>query len=473
MSATNIISLPTSDDQLAKTIIKAWDRCQHGRAEWIEGTLELGAALLEGRDRMGNIEFGVWLERHELNFLNKNDRASLIEMARAPDVLRLVLEETKRTSYQYIRNEEFRLPYVRNTETIENTSTVPVSEPLESSETVAETKTETTIEADTNPPVLVERIELRVDDEPDDDEPAEKKSRKGKQKSKSENKQEKKQSVANLPAKGEAGLFLDAWIRQAVPQKRRAPIFAILWLGNMSQAVLNEIAQFIRETPDLPLPWCGSRNPTPALFWREMPQQIIDKIERSVPKGDYPAVLLATVRAWAKIIGPALAAWRAAGRPVDSRAWYVRYTGTRAPLPVVAAAPVCPPSPELLASLSPEMAALLDDNRPYDNFHEGFQPSGEGPIQAYGAQIWPRPPGARWSFRDAFYAFHIWNEMQALMGETRPAERARALMNPLQPILANLHGGAAAALRSILEAQSQSPEKIDDTAAPAKRLNFE
>src|SRR4051812_39280564 len=112
MSATNIISLPTSDDQLAKTITKAWDRCQHGRAEWIEGTLELGAALLEGRDRMGNIEFRMWLAGRELNFLNQQDQGAVIEMARDPARFRRVLEETDRTSYRYIRDEEFRSSYV-------------------------------------------------------------------------------------------------------------------------------------------------------------------------------------------------------------------------------------------------------------------------------------------------------------------------------------------------------------------------
>jgi hypothetical protein len=119
------------------------------------------------------------------------------------------------------------------------------------------------------------------------------------------------------------------------------------------------------------------------------------------------------------------------------------------------------------------MAEILNDDRPYDAHHSGFQPSGEGIIRAYGAQVWPRPAGARWTFRDAFYAFHIWNELQPLMKETRPAERARALMNPFQPILANLHGASAAALREILVAQYQYPERADDTTAPPKRLNFE
>jgi hypothetical protein len=287
---------------------------------------------------------------------------------------------------------------------------------------------------------------------------------------------------------------LDEWVTRHVPPKRSAPIYARRWLGTMPQDVLDAIADFVRETPDLPPAWYGPRDPTPMLFWREMPQQIVDKIIRSaMPRKvvdkitssiplkasekeiDFPEILMATIRAWPTTIAPVYAAWCAAGKPVDSRAWYVRYLGNQ-PFPAaVVAQSLTPIPPEDLACIrdQPAMAELLDENRPYESHHPGFQPSKEAPIRVYGAPIWPRPSGARWTFREAFYAFHLWNELQPLLKEARPAERARLLLNPIQPILQNIGGGFAMALREILMAQFQHPEQDADTCAPLKRLMFD
>ena len=256
--------------------------------------------------------------------------------------------------------------------------------------------------------------------------------------------------------------------------------------------MLDEIADFVRATPALPPPFIGLKVPTPALFWREMPQQIVDQIMRRVPyirpkkpkhgpalpeHPDFPRVILETIDAWQRQIGEVYAAWLAAGKPPDSRVWYMRHVSRGRPGPLVvvtAPPPAAPPPPDFLASLPPAMAELLNPDRPYENYHPGFQPSREGPIRAYGAQIWPRPAGARWTFREAFYAWHLWHELQPLMmREERPRERARFLMNPFQVIIANLSGGAAAALSDILTAQFHHPERSSDTAAPPKRLNFQ
>jgi hypothetical protein len=46
-----VISLPKSLDMLAERIRVSYERTEHGRHEWIEGTLELAAALAEARNR--------------------------------------------------------------------------------------------------------------------------------------------------------------------------------------------------------------------------------------------------------------------------------------------------------------------------------------------------------------------------------------------------------------------------------------
>jgi hypothetical protein len=75
---------------------------QRGRQEWIEGSLELAAALLEGRERMGNVAFGAWLSANGHDHVSHQDRAALINLASDPALARSVLTETTSQSYQLI-----------------------------------------------------------------------------------------------------------------------------------------------------------------------------------------------------------------------------------------------------------------------------------------------------------------------------------------------------------------------------------
>lgn len=64
------------------------------RQEWIEGTLELAAALAEARERFkSNTEFSHWLVDAGLDHITPDDRAALINMAADIDLALIVLQE--------------------------------------------------------------------------------------------------------------------------------------------------------------------------------------------------------------------------------------------------------------------------------------------------------------------------------------------------------------------------------------------
>ena len=94
MTDSNVVNMPTPMNVLADKIRAAYERTENGKQEWIEGTLELGALLVEARSRFpAHQQFSLWLTEHRLNFLGENDQASLISMAAEPNILRDVLTE--------------------------------------------------------------------------------------------------------------------------------------------------------------------------------------------------------------------------------------------------------------------------------------------------------------------------------------------------------------------------------------------
>jgi len=94
-------------DVLAARHRAAWDKTQHGRAEWIEGTLELAAVLAEERKLMpDHREFSRWLERNGLASISHQDRAALIGMASDLVATREMLEKSTRSSWREIWQHE-------------------------------------------------------------------------------------------------------------------------------------------------------------------------------------------------------------------------------------------------------------------------------------------------------------------------------------------------------------------------------
>jgi hypothetical protein len=90
-------------DEIGRRIDAAYERTQIGHQEWVDGTLELAQALAAGRASFpSNIDFGVWCVSNGHDQVNGHDRAALINMAADLPLARIVLEETKRASWQHI-----------------------------------------------------------------------------------------------------------------------------------------------------------------------------------------------------------------------------------------------------------------------------------------------------------------------------------------------------------------------------------
>jgi hypothetical protein len=83
-------------------------------AEWVEAAIELAAAMAAARDMFpANLEFHDWLDANAwLDRFNKDDRAALIQIGHLARtemaVVREVLGETGRRSFQLIWSEELR-----------------------------------------------------------------------------------------------------------------------------------------------------------------------------------------------------------------------------------------------------------------------------------------------------------------------------------------------------------------------------
>ena len=93
----------SSLDILAARHRAAWDKTQHGRAEWIEGTLELAAVLAEERKLLpDHREFSRWLERNGLAEIDPHARIALIGMAKDLVATRKMLETNDYSSWEYI-----------------------------------------------------------------------------------------------------------------------------------------------------------------------------------------------------------------------------------------------------------------------------------------------------------------------------------------------------------------------------------
>lgn len=100
---TNIIQMPDSLNRRVPRIHVAHERTQHGRQEWIEGTIELAIELAAARAEFpSNHGFGVWLAENDIDDYTKDDRAALIGMGENIDITRRVLAETDRMSWHWI-----------------------------------------------------------------------------------------------------------------------------------------------------------------------------------------------------------------------------------------------------------------------------------------------------------------------------------------------------------------------------------
>ena len=126
MTDNNIVSMPTPMNVLADRIRTAFERTEHGRREWIEGTLELAAALADARSRFpANQPFSHWIVDAGLEDINHQDRSALISMADDLVTARLVLSETKRSSWRHIWEQEMKERFTQVGKTTPNQELIP------------------------------------------------------------------------------------------------------------------------------------------------------------------------------------------------------------------------------------------------------------------------------------------------------------------------------------------------------------
>jgi hypothetical protein len=117
--------MPTSLNALAERIRRGCKITVDNREAWNAATIDIATALAEARDRLSaDREYHTWCVENELDIINRDDRAALVNMARNLDLTRIVLAETKRTSWLLIWREEI-LPRCRSVTTPEGATVSP------------------------------------------------------------------------------------------------------------------------------------------------------------------------------------------------------------------------------------------------------------------------------------------------------------------------------------------------------------
>jgi len=106
MNAMTLVAVPQGGDALdvlATRYRAAFDKLNGGRAQWIDGTLELALVVAEvRRDRPDHRAFSHWLAQNKFEQLHPNDRSALVGFAQDPKAARKMLEASNSISWRVI-----------------------------------------------------------------------------------------------------------------------------------------------------------------------------------------------------------------------------------------------------------------------------------------------------------------------------------------------------------------------------------
>jgi hypothetical protein len=112
MTTPTLVTVPqggTMLDVLAERYRAAFAKMQGGREQWIEGTLEFAAVMLEAKERpelADNKAFSRWITYNQLEHLHPNERAGLIGIGKLhrkdPATARKLLEQNNGLSVRTI-----------------------------------------------------------------------------------------------------------------------------------------------------------------------------------------------------------------------------------------------------------------------------------------------------------------------------------------------------------------------------------
>lgn len=97
-------------DVIKRRIAAGHERASKGGVDWIEGTLEIAAAMHDAHANItSSVTFNGWLSENKVAFYNKNDRLALLHFATNLELSRKVLTETKSRCYDLIWRENRHL----------------------------------------------------------------------------------------------------------------------------------------------------------------------------------------------------------------------------------------------------------------------------------------------------------------------------------------------------------------------------
>lgn len=106
MNTTTLVAVPEGGDALDVLALRyraALDKTKGGRAQWIDGTLELAVVVAEVRiDYPDHRTFSRWLEKYGFEQFHPNDISALVGFSKDPQAARKLLENSKSISWRVI-----------------------------------------------------------------------------------------------------------------------------------------------------------------------------------------------------------------------------------------------------------------------------------------------------------------------------------------------------------------------------------
>lgn len=370
------------------------------RHEWTESKLHVIDLLCRARRKFGeNEQFGAWLARNELDHLSKDDRAAAINLGQDLDLCQAVLLDSDSTS--------LRLIWVKN-------------------------KWRYTV----TPEGQNDQFDVRSDAKI-------KSSGKASSAALAVTQQRKGGGSKLIQKFGEAGRILISHYGRKTRTTARL-------VDKLNTQQARKLADFITSTPGLPPPPNSKADLGLATLWGNAPNALIQKYRLGRSEA---GALMAVVDDWKISVAPVLANWNAAGAPDDSNTWYARVI----PAPV-AAAQAAAVQAEADAAISRTVTAMIEAV-PEPKIDPSCRAAFKGPIRHHGADIWPAPPGHRYSFDDAWYVATIWCLIDRWLAraEPNPKTRAAGFMKLLIGCMRNLNPAAGEIMAIILWAQDANP----------------
>jgi hypothetical protein len=466
--------MPTSLTQLAAQI-RADLVADEATEAWRTIRVELGIHLRQARAAFpSNTAFSVWMAENELE-MDPDKRRALIEMAEHPELMTRIYTDTDNYRDRTILEKEFR-PKLHSQLTM---TPVDVPSPVEITpepitEPVIQPEPETQTMNQEGPMSEPSTTAVTPENYPLPPMPAAKKQPGGAD-----------LRTALVIQHGNTGKTIIDWMRPLQTEEHFRKNKLSPLLAGLTIDTVKRVAVFVSTHDDL-RPDFGSIVVGAHLFWREIPLELSKDFTGHLSKPD--KIIRKVIEDWDSHIAPVLREWLAAGKPTDTRTWYKMRGRHR----VAMAAPKI--SPELraeaiaagidmddtrFASLPEQSIRQIIANkqpRAYANEHSSFQlPDQPSPIRVFGRDIWPCPPGHHWTWREAFYAYHLWLEADGHLQayEKRASVRGRMLMNPFAPILTNINGAVGAAFDEMVRAQFHHEDREADSFGPSKKLLFQ